>query len=1064
MTQMIKEERRPAPMAGPRRTDRSLYSAFERQVARHPDHTAVVDAHGSYSYMQLSQRAQALALSLCEHGASKNTPIAVLCEKSVHQVVSVLGVLGAGAAYLPLGPDWPVGRLEEILERASVRIVVASRAQLARLESTGLSAQYYVVVVDEPRPTPSITQPLPSIDSKDIAYVIFTSGSTGKPKGAVISHEGAMTTIEAVNERFRVTSQDSVLAVSRLSFDLSVYDIFGMLHAGGTIVFPHAQRELDPSHWQDLIRLHNVTVWNTVPQLMQLLVDSLGPDSPVLDSLRCVLLSGDWIPLSLPGRVSAVAPDATVVSLGGATEGSIWSIWYVVDRVEKQWRSIPYGFAMPDQQIHVLDDDGAPCAVGVTGNIYIGGKGVALGYWDDSEQTARSFEHHPALGRLFKTGDLGCLTARGYVEFQGRRDHQIKLNGYRIELEEISAKLLLCPGIRQAAVLVKQPTVGAAHLAAYYVATQPLRAAEIQAVLLHHLPEYMVPRSYYPMDELPLTANGKLDRNALLAATLGTEQEPYIPPRTDLEKKLCRLWAQSLGVERLGIKDDFFRWGGDSLCAIELACAMSRELGKLVTPHSVLAHPSVAELSSALAMEDDEDEVLRVDDSDAPLSFQQESALAVELRRPRTSAFPMAFEVLGASLVPHLKKSLASVVRRQAALRTQCERDERGHWRQFVRAQELVVEECSATEAQLERIYGGAYHASFDLTSDLPIRATIYRTKTSIYLLVTVHPIAFDGWSIGGFVDELSAALTAYTAGEEPVEPSGGEIRYIDYAHWQRRRMSGARLDRMLEFWRGALEGYQPFTLGDPSARPPSGDTSPDPNTGSHAVDTLGELVEFRLDPATSKKLRQLAREHRTTLFAVLLTALYVLLYRRTKQRDLAIASIVANRNRPQVQPLIGNFSNTRACRFVVDGSFSASTLISRVHEMLMESAEHSEVPFAQVMDQVIPGEDPRDLLPVRLNVHDFRSHLSSVAIQKFLRVQPLHQYFDIATYDVELIVNPGQESISGHVVYATSKYDRGFAEILRDQYASILKGFTVHGDATVDEVLHLSLVHAESA
>lgn len=1051
-------------MAGPRHADRSLYSEFERQVARLPNHTAVVDAHGSCSYEQLSDRAQALALSLCEHGASKNTPIAVLCEKGVHQVVGVLGVLGAGAAYLPLDPDWPVARLEEILERASVRIVVASRAQLVRMDRNGLSARYSVVVVDEPRPTPCITQTLPSIDSSDIAYVIFTSGSTGKPKGAVISHEGAMTTIEAVNDRFRVTSQDSVLAVSRLSFDLSVYDIFGMLHVGGTIVFPHAQRALDPLHWQELIRLHHVTVWNTVPQLMQLLVDSLGSDGHVLDSLRCVLLSGDWIPLPLPGRVNEVAPDATVVSLGGATEGSIWSIWYVVDRVEKQWKSIPYGFAMPDQQIHVLDDDGAPCAVGATGNIYIGGRGVALGYWDDPEQTSRSFEHHPVLGRLFKTGDLGCLTARGYVEFQGRHDLQIKLNGHRIELEEISAKLRLCPSIRQAVVLVKQPTAGAAHLAAYYVATQPLRATEIQAVLLHYLPQYMVPRAYYPMDELPLTANGKLDRKALLAVTLGNEDEPYIPPRTDLEKKLCRLWAQSLGVERLGVKDDFFRWGGDSLCAIGLACAMSRELGRVVTPHSVLAHPSVAELSSALAVEDDEDEVLRVGASDAPLSFQQESALAVELSRPRTSAFPMAFEVLGAALVPHLKKGLASVVRRQAALRMQCKRDEHGHWRQLVREQELVVGECSVTKAQLERIYGGAYHASFDLTADLPIRATIYRTKTSIFLLVIVHPIAFDGWSIGGFVDELSAALTAYAAGEVPVEPNDGEIRYIDYAHWQRRRMSGERLGRMLEFWRGALAGYQPFTLEDPSARQPSGGNCHDPSTGSHTADTLGDLVEFRLDSATSKKLRQVAREHQTTLFAVLLTALYVLLYRQTRQRDLAIASIVANRNRRQVQSVIGNFSNTRACRFVVDGAVSASTLISRVHAMLMESAEHSEVPFVQVMDQVMPGRDPRDLLPVRLNVHDFRSHLSSVAIQEFLRVQPLHQYFDIATYDADFIVNPGQESISGYVVYAASKYDRGFAEVLSDQYASILRSFTVHEDATVDEVFHLSLAHAEIA
>jgi amino acid adenylation domain-containing protein len=710
-----------------------LYSAFVRQVARRPNNLAVVDAHGKYSYRQISRRALALALSLGERGAVKNAPVAVLCEKGAHQVVSVLGILGAGAAYLPLDPDWPLGRLEEILRRASVRIIVISRAQLQRMEDADIALRYSLIVVDELRPTLERAKGLPNVSSEDVAYVIFTSGSTGIPKGVVISHDNALTTITAVNNRFQVSSQDSVLALSRLSFDLSVYDIFGMLVAGGTIVFPCAEQGFDPLHWRRLIETHQITLWNSVPQLMGLLLDSAGAHGGTLDSLRCVLLSGDWIPLSMPERVKQIAPGATVVSLGGATECSIWSIWYTVDRVEAQWNSIPYGFAMPDQGIHVLNDHGASCAVGVAGNICISGKGVALGYWDDPERTAQNFEQHPSFGTWFKTGDVGFLNPKGYVEFLGRRDQQVKLNGYRVELEEISAKLSLSQGIREAVVLVRTSPSGAPQLAAYYVATEPLSSRKIQAALSRHLPEYMVPRSYRQVAALPLTVNGKVDREALKRLAIADEAT-YVPPRNELEEKLCRIWATHLGAEHLGIKDDFFGLGGDSLLAIKLAYAMSQELHQFVDPRSILSCRSVESLVSALDVDDHSGEIVRSETGEAPLSFQQEAALAEELHRPGVSAFPMAFEVIEETEVASLKKSLIHVVCKHAALRTRYARDEHGIWCQLIGDQEFLIEECQVGEADLERIYESIYRTPFDLTSQLPIRATIYRTERASYL------------------------------------------------------------------------------------------------------------------------------------------------------------------------------------------------------------------------------------------------------------------------------------------------------------------------------------------
>ena len=291
---------------------------------------------------------------------------------------------------------------------------------------------------------------LPKITGDDLAYVIFTSGSTGVPKGVAISHMGAMNTIAAVNERFHVAEDDRVLALSELSFDLSVYDIFGSLAAGATIVFPDPEQVKEPLHWLDLIQRHRITLWNSVPQFMQLLIEYASDLGQRLDPLKAVLLSGDWIPTQLPKQIQALNNDVTVMSLGGATEGSIWSIWYPVESVQPEWTSIPYGEAMPNQKMYVLNEFLEHCPIGVMGEICIGGIGVAQCYWNNPKKTEESFIHHPTLGRLYKTGDLGKWHRDGYITFQGRKDTQVKLNGYRIDLEEINYHLSRLKGIDKA--------------------------------------------------------------------------------------------------------------------------------------------------------------------------------------------------------------------------------------------------------------------------------------------------------------------------------------------------------------------------------------------------------------------------------------------------------------------------------------------------------------------------------------------------------------------------------------------------------------------------------------
>lgn len=459
----------------------TLFSRIERHITQKglEKQLALTDSETSksYSYNQLLQETEAFAIYLMQVQSkihAKQPLIGILCEKGYSQVISTLSIMKAGHAYLPLHVDWPVFRIVEVLKQGGVKCLILSRNQYLKEETRNiLDSEFCLIVVEDILENirgaileySSLKKQLPIVVSGDAAYVIFTSGSTGKPKGVTISHQGALNTIDGVNRRFNIGNQDKVFALSELSFDLSVYDIFGILAVGGQIIFPKQSETKEPKHWLQLIQQHGVTIWNSVPQLAGLLVDEAVGCSE-LSSLRLYLLSGDWIPLSLPGKIKKQSLDAIVMSLGGATEGSIWSIWHDIKIVDPNWASIPYGKAMPNQKMFVLNKRLEHCSVGVLGEIYIGGLGVALNYWGAPELTRERFIDHPFLGRLYKTGDLGRWHQDGYIEFKGRNDFQVKLNGYRVELEEISAKINQLPGVESAVVKI-QSVEGVEHIIAY---------------------------------------------------------------------------------------------------------------------------------------------------------------------------------------------------------------------------------------------------------------------------------------------------------------------------------------------------------------------------------------------------------------------------------------------------------------------------------------------------------------------------------------------------------------------------------------------------------------------
>lgn len=601
------EERDTPKGKGRPQPEGTLWELVEVRARSQPDAVAVIADDGTLRYGELIARARRLARKLSENGIRAGFPVGVVADKGCDQVAAVVGVAGSGGAYLPIDPGWPQARRFSLLERCRASVVVTSPRLRDTLAWPGGTTVLTLADADAPEETQGPLEAAPS--PGDLAYVIFTSGSTGTPKGVMIDHQSAVNTISEVNARFGIGPGDRVLALSALSFDLSVYDIFGTLAAGAAVVMPRSSREHDPAHWNDLVRQHRVTVWNSVPALMQMWVDERRRDDEDRPTgLRIAMLSGDWIPVSLPDAIRALDPGTRVFSLGGATEASIWSVCYPIDEVPSDWVRIPYGKPLAGQTLHVYDEDLNPCPVWVTGEIYIGGAGVALGYWADAERTAERFVAHPDTGeRLYRTGDYGRYLPGGDIDFLGRRDFQVKINGFRVELGEIAEVLRRQPGVGDAIVTAPtSPVTGRRQLCAYLVPAlrQPHpEPARLREGLAELLPDYMVPHHYMFIDKVPVSPNGKVAPSALPSPWNAEQDGAELAPRDELERALHGIWCASLEREDIGIQDNFFELGGDSLHAVRILGRIRDELdidygdGGLGV---LFDHPTVETLATAL--------------------------------------------------------------------------------------------------------------------------------------------------------------------------------------------------------------------------------------------------------------------------------------------------------------------------------------------------------------------------------------------------------------------------------------------------------------------------------
>ncbi|MFG3003155.1 amino acid adenylation domain-containing protein, partial [Streptomyces calvus] len=1019
---------------------RSVPELFEAQVARTPDAVAVVLGDSVVTYAELGVRVDRLARLLVARGAGPERVVAVVLPRSVDLVVALLAVLRSGAAYVPVDPEWPADRVAFMVEDARP-VLVLDEEWLAGADLGGSSGAGVGVVWPG-----------------SAAYVIYTSGSTGRPKGVVVGHAALVNFLDHMRGLLGLGVGDRLLAVTTVGFDIAALELFVPLLCGAGVVLATRDQVRDPRALSAELVRSGASVVQATPSLWHALVDEAGV---VLSGVR-VLVGGEALPAGLACRLVGAAESVT--NLYGPTETTVWSTAGVVGAGGVGRGSI--GRPIGNTQVFVLDGFLRPVPVGTPGELYVAGAGLARGYGGRPGLTAERFVANPfgvAGSRMYRTGDLVRWSAGGELEYIGRVDHQVKVRGFRIEPGEIEAVLVSHPGVSRAAVVVREDRPGDKRLVAYVVGAAS--AAELRDHLARSLPEYMVPSAFVPLDALPLTPNGKLDRNALPAP------EPEAGavgrgPRSPREEILCDLVAEVLGLTHVGIDDSFFDLGGHSLLAMRLAGRIRSTLGVELSVRQLFASPTVAQLAVLLDGTRDgarNGVARRPRPERIPVSFAQQRLWFLNrLQGPSpTYNMPVSLRLSGELDRAALEAALGDVVARHESLRTVFGEDTDGPHQVVlpVEAARPVVTLVRTDEEQLGEQLRNAARYAFDLTAELPVRVWLFELGPREHvLLVLVHHIVSDGWSMGPLSRDLTAAYAARCAGEAP-RWADLPVQYADFTLWQREVLGSeedpeSEISRQLAYWKEALAGL-PEELELPADRPR-------PATASHE----GGRVAFEIPEAVHRQVAEVARETGASVFMVVQAALAVLLSRSGAGDDVPIGTPIASRTDDAVEDLVGFFVNTLVLRTDLSGDPTFRELVGRVRERALAAYAHQDVPFERLVEVLNPvrSMSRHPLFQTMLTWNDTDqpspSDVSAQTPGLELSVQPLPT--GIAKFDLLFRMRERREEattggISGVLEFSTALFDRATAEATTERLVRVLEAVATDPDVAVGRVDVLS-------
>src|SRR5262245_13617362 len=1022
------------------------HELFAQQARQRPDGIALVCGDEQVSYGELERRSNQLGHHLRAMGVGPEMVVGLCVERSVEMMVAMLGILKAGGAYLPLDPSYPTERLRYMLEDTETPVVV-TQGELKELlsfyegEKVCLD-QEWEAIAGEPE-----CEVGSWVMAENLAYVIYTSGSTGRPKGVAIEHASAVAFLEWVGRSFSVEELSGVVASTSVCFDLSVYELFGPLAWGGKALMVKDALEIPT-----LAAANQSTLINTVPSAIAELVRN--NDLP--SSVRIVNLAGEPLSEQTVTSIYRKSQVKEVNNLYGPTEYTTYAT---------RARALPnetptIGRPIANTQIYALDKEMQPAPIRVVGELFIGGAGLARGYRKRADQTAERFVPNPfgeAGSRLYRTGDLARYRPDGNIEYLGRADHQVKIRGYRIEPGEVEAALRENPEIQETAVVAREEASGDKRLIGYVVWREGKvgDAGELRKYLKRRLPDYMLPSALVALERLPLTVNGKVDRKALPAPEGRPEGVAYVTARTPVEEMLTGIWEEALRVERIGVHDNFFELGGDSLLATRAAAQICNWL-KIEMPVWVLFEgPTIAELAECI------EEMQRTDTGltlpplmarprvgPVALSFAQERLWFLERLGLVGSAYnmPAAFRLQGRLDARALERSLAELVRRHENLRTRFETidgegaqviDPPGAFRlEVVDLSQLPEQE---REAEALRRRQAEIEQPFDLTRGPLFRVSLLRLGSEDHLLLmTMHHIISDGWSIGIMIRELGALYAGFIEGR-PARLPELEAQYADYAVWQREWLSGEVLEKQLSYWKENLEGAPVLEL--PTDRPR-------PATPSFK----GAAISFELSAELTAGLKKLGREEGATLYMALLAALEALLGRWSGQQDFVVGSPIAGRRYRETEGLIGFFVNMLALRVDLGGRPSFRELLGRVKEVTLGAYGRQDMPFERLVAELQPQRDlsRQPLFQVMFALQNLPQEELELP---GLKLQPIGSGQVSTKFDLEIGLRETSAGLRGGVGYATDLYDRSTVEEMTRRLVRVLEAVVEDGKRQIGQI-----------
>jgi amino acid adenylation domain-containing protein len=1034
--------------------EQTIHKLFEEQVERTPNEPALIFRNGQMSYHVLNARANQLASYLRDRGVGLETRVAIRMERSPEMIVGLLGILKAGGAYVPLDPAYPEERALYILEDSGASLLLTKEG----LIESPLTARVPVVSLDDESEHISVvnaSNPQTKHTAENAAHVIYTSGSTGRPKGVISAHRASVNRFAWMWRTYPYAHGEVCCQKTTLSFVDSICEIFGPLLQGVPLVILDDDSVKDPKGLVAALSAHRVSRIVLVPSLLRVMLESNDDLARRLPDLRYCVCSGESLPVELAAAFREKLPHTLLFNLYGSSEIAADVTCYEVTETSGL-NNVPIGKPIDNTQIYILDGQLQPVPFGVVGEIYVGGEGLARGYLNQPTLTDEKFVSDPFKrgdAKLFRTGDLGRYLADGNIEFHGRRDHQVKVRGFRIELGEIETVLKTNPAIRQAVVVALDDAQAGKQLVAYlHVETTPPPINEIRTLLRRKLPDYMMPSAFVMLETLPLNASGKIDRLALPAPVRNELTSDFVAPRTPIQDVLATIWAETLGVDRIGINDDFFSLGGHSLLVARIVARVRDALQIELPIRTLFEASTVASLATEVerlrqtAGGSTPNPLAHVPRNGAlPFSFAQERMWFFYELDPNSGAYniPRALRIRGPLNRDALQQSLDEIVQRHEVFRTSFITEEGKPSLSIAESARLELQYLdfrhlpkSKLEEESRAMAAEEAQRPFDLKRAPLMRASLVQFDSEDHLLLlTIHHIISDGWSMDILLGELASNYNAKVGAGKLSLPEL-PVQYVDFAAWQRRSLSDESLKRQIEYWLVQLSNA-PATINLPTDRP-----RPSVRTFRGARHPLAITKDI------TTKLTALGREKRATLFMTLLTAFQALLACISGDEDIVVGSPIAGRSAAETENLIGNFINTIVLRsrFSDDPDFNG--MLHQARECALGAFTNQDVPFEKLVDELQPARtlSHNPLFQVWFVLQNAQATQQSRFAD--LTTEPVTVESADTRHDLQLTLWETAEGLRGSLNYSTDLFDTESIVQIEKQFQALLAIITANPES----------------